>query len=144
MIALPESAAALVSAARVARLATAGLDGQPLVMPVCYAFDGARLFSAVDAKPKRVAARRLRRVRHIEQNPRVSMVVDEYDEDWTRLRYVSIDGTAELLFGGVEFAHGIDLLLAKYPQYRRMRLDRDEGVLIRITPHAVRHWALAA
>ena len=144
MIALPESAAALVSAARVGRLATAGLDGQPLVMPVCYAFDGARLFSAVDAKPKRVAARRLRRVRHIEQNPRVSIVVDEYDEDWTRLCYVIVEGHADVLHDGPDFSRAIDLLVAKYPQYRRMRLDRDEGVLIRITPHAVRHWAFAA
>ncbi len=143
MITLPEPAVALVTAGRVAHLATADVDGQPLVMPVCYAFDGARLFSAVDAKPKRVTARKLRRVRQIEDNPRVSIVVDEYDEDWTRLRYVSIDGVAELLFGGPEFAHGIDLLLAKYPQYRQMRLDRAEGVLIRITPETVRHWAFA-
>jgi PPOX class probable F420-dependent enzyme len=140
---LPPAAAAIVATARVARLATSGADGQPLVMPVCYAFDGARLFSAVDAKPKRVTGRKLRRVRHIEENPRVSIVVDEYDEDWTRLRYVSIDGLAELFFNGDEFARGIDLLLAKYPQYRRMRLDRTEGVLIRITPEAVRHWTFA-
>ena len=143
MTVLPPPAAAIVAAARIARLAASGADGQPLVIPVCYAFDGARLFSAVDAKPKRVTGRKLRRVRHIEENPRVSIVVDEYDEDWTRLRYVSIDGLAELFFDGDEFARGIDLLLAKYPQYRRMRLDRAEGILIRITPEAVRHWTFA-
>jgi PPOX class probable F420-dependent enzyme len=144
VIALPGAAAELIAAGRVARLATAGTDGQPLVIPICYAFDGRRFFSAIDAKPKRVDGKKLRRVRNIEQNPRVSLVVDEYDEDWRRLRYVSVDGVAELLSAGAEFSRGIDLLLAKYAQYREMRLDRAEGLLIRVTPHAVRHWAFAA
>src|SRR5207253_2203615 len=74
--------------------------GRPLVVPVCYAFDGHACFSAIDAKPKRVAARALRRVRNIEQNPQVSLVVDRYDEDWARLCWVIVEGRADLLTEG--------------------------------------------
>ncbi len=80
----PAWALALLRDARVGRLATADATGQPLVVPVCYALDadGRHLYSAIDAKPKRT--RQLRRLRNIAANPRVSLVVDEYDEDWSR------------------------------------------------------------
>src|SRR5216683_8079409 len=95
---IPTWAVELLGTARVGRLATASGDGRPLVVPVCYAFDGTRLYSAVDAKPKRT--RELRRLRNIAENPRVSLVVDEYDEDWTRLRYVIVEGNAEIVEAG--------------------------------------------
>src|SRR2546428_24239 len=89
---LPAWAAELLRESRVARLGTADRAGRPLVVPVCYAFDGRACFSAIDAKRKRVAGRDLRRVRNIEQNPHVSLVVDRYDEDWARLAWVIVDG----------------------------------------------------
>lgn len=136
--AVPDWAAHLLREARVARLGTAGAANQPLVVPVCYAYDGRHLYSAVDAKPKRT--RQLRRLRNIAENPRVSLVVDHYDEDWTRLAYVVVEGPAEVLHDGVEFARGVDLLLAKYPQYRTMGLDRTSGALIKITVERVLAW----
>ncbi|PYN10476.1 MAG: TIGR03668 family PPOX class F420-dependent oxidoreductase, partial [Candidatus Rokuibacteriota bacterium] len=75
---LPPAAAELLRESRVARLGTADRAGQPLVVPVCYVFDGHACFSAIDAKPKRVAPRALRRVRNIADNPQVSLVVDRY------------------------------------------------------------------
>jgi len=137
-LAAPPWALELLASARVGRLATAGADGQPLVVPVCYAFDGTVVYSAVDAKPKRTRA--LRRLRNIDENPRVSLVVDEYDEEWTRLRYVIVEGRAEILTGGPEFARGVDLLIDKYPQYRSLALSRDAGHLIRIGPERLLHW----
>jgi PPOX class probable F420-dependent enzyme len=136
--ATPAWAVELLRTARVGRLATAAGDGRPLVIPVCYAFDDALVYSAVDAKPKRT--RELRRLRNIAENPRVSLVVDEYDEEWTRLRYVVVDGRADLLTGGTEFTRAIDLLVAKYPQYRTLDLPRDAGTVIRITPERLLHW----
>ena len=136
--AVPDWAADLLRQARVARLGTADAAGQPLVVPVCYAYDGHHLFSAVDAKPKRT--RRLRRLRNIVENPRVCLVVDHYDEDWTRLAYVIVEGRAEILEGGPAFTQGIDLLLAKYAQYRTMGLDRASGALIKIDLEHVRAW----
>ena len=129
---------------RVARMGTADSTGQPLVLPVCYAFDGQHCYSAIDAKPKRRPGDQLTRVRNIRENPRVCLVVDHYDEDWSRLRYVIVHGRAELLTGGPEFSRAVDLLLDKYPQYRAMRLPRESGLVIKITPERVVQWSSAA
>ncbi|MGH7262300.1 MAG: TIGR03668 family PPOX class F420-dependent oxidoreductase [Candidatus Rokuibacteriota bacterium] len=136
--------AGFLKAARVARLGTAGPAGQPLVVPICYAFDGRHCYSAIDAKPKRQAAGRLQRVRNIEQNPRVSFLVDHYEEEWSRLRYVILQGRADLLSEGAEFTYAVDLLLEKYSQYRAMTLDRSAGLVIKITPERVIQWSFAA
>lgn len=137
-------AEALLKAGRVGRLGTADSSGQPLVVPVCYAFDGEHCYSALDAKPKRRPADRLRRVQNIRQNPRVCLVVDHYDEDWSRLGYVIVEGQAELLTGGPEFTRAVDLLREKYPQYQAMGLDRRSGLLIKITSRRVAQWRAAA
>ena len=137
---LPGWADELLRAARVGRLATADAAGRPLVVPVCYAFDGDAVYSAIDAKPKRATGRGLRRIRNIEENPRVSLVVDEYDEDWTRLRYVIVEGRAALLTGGERFGRAVDLLREKYPQYRTMGLDRAKGLVIAIAPERFLAW----
>jgi PPOX class probable F420-dependent enzyme len=144
MTELSPGGAAFVSGGRVARLGTADRSGHPLVVPVCYAYDGRRWYSAVDGKPKRIEGRVLRRVRHIEENPQVSVLIDHYDEDWRRLRYVIIHGTAALLAGGDEHAYALDLLRAKYPQYTRVALPGDGGVVIRVTPDAFVEWTFAA
>ena len=108
--------ASFIMSARVGRLATADSEGQPMVVPICYAFDGSALFSAVDAKPKQAPPEKLKRIRNLRENPRVCIVIDEYDEDWTRLRYVIIQGRADLLTDGPVFSHGVDLLREKYAQ----------------------------
>ena len=140
--AVPDWAAHLLRETRVARLGTADAAGRPLVVPVCYAYDGRHLYSAVDAKPKRT--RQLRRLRNIAANPRVSLVVDHYDEDWARLAYVIVEVPAKVLHDGPEFTQGIDLLLAKYAQYRTMGLDRTAGALIKIRVERVLAWRYAA
>lgn len=133
-----------LKAGRVARLGTADAAGQPLVVPICYAFDGRHCYSAIDAKPKRQAPGRLKRVRNIRENSRVSVLVDHYDEDWSRLRYLVLQGRADLLSEGVEFTYAVDLLLEKYAQYRAMSLDRNSGLVIKITPERVIQWSFAA
>ena len=137
---LPPWAAALLRESRVARLGTADAAGQPLVVPVCYVFDGRACFSALDAKPKRVAAGALRRVRNIAANPRVSLVVDRWDEDWSTLAWVIVEGRAELLMAGAERAAAVDLLREKYAQYRALGLDREAAPVIRITPERALAW----
>jgi PPOX class probable F420-dependent enzyme len=134
----PAWAVELLRTARVGRLATVGGDGRPLVVPVCYAFDGVRVYSAVDSKPKRT--RDLRRLRNIAANPLVSLVVDEYVEEWTQLRYVIVEGHADVLTEGADFGQAIDLLIAKYPQYRALGLARDAGAVIRLAPDRLLHW----
>ncbi len=131
-------------AGRVARLGTADAAGRPLVIPICYAFDGRHCYSAIDAKPKRRAPGQLQRVKNIRENPRVSVLVDHYEEEWGRLRYVILQGRADLLMEGDEFAYAVDLLLEKYAQYRALSLDRRSGLVVKITPERVIQWSAAA
>jgi PPOX class probable F420-dependent enzyme len=140
MDAISPSVAGFIAEGRVGRLGTADATGQPLVVPICYAFDGESLFSAIDAKPKTPGPRGLKRIRNLRENPKVSVVIDRYDDDWTRLRYVIIQGRAQLLTDGGDFSRGIDLLLAKYPQYRDMGLSRDSGLMIKVKPDRVTQW----
>jgi PPOX class probable F420-dependent enzyme len=127
--------------ARVGRLATADLHGRPLVVPVCFVLEGEAIYSAIDAKPKRDPSRPLRRVRNVLENPQASLVVDEYHEDWTRLRYVIVEGAATLLPDGAELEQAIDALREKYPQYRTMGLSRDAGTMIRLSADRLVPWS---
>ena len=97
----------------VARLATIRPDGSPRLVPICFALDGDTLYTAVDEKPKRT--RRLTRLADIELDPRVEVVIDHYDDDWTRLWWVRLRGRARVVD---EEARALELLSGKYPQYR--------------------------
>jgi len=109
-----------------------------LVIPVCYAFDGSMIYSAIDEKPKRPEPLALRRVSNIIQNPRVCFIVDEYYEDWRRLQYVLVHGTAALLTEGTNFDAAISLLRRKYRQYQTMRLE--VRPIIEIKPLRIVAW----
>ena len=113
------------SSVRVARLATAGADGRPHVVPICFVLDGDTLYTAVDEKPKRT--RRLQRLRNIEANPHVEVLIDSYDEDWSRLWWVRLRGRARIV---EQDARALELLQAKYPQYRA---DPPAGPFILVT-----------
>ena len=101
--------------ARVARLATADVSGRPHAVPLVFAVEGDRIYSAVDAKPKR--SHRLKRLANVAANPRVSMIVDHYAEDWSALWWVRADGSAQVIDDGPMRERAITLLRAKYPQY---------------------------
>jgi PPOX class probable F420-dependent enzyme len=129
---------------RVARLATADPDARPSVVPICYAFDGEHIYSPLDEKPKSVGDARLKRIRNIELNPEVALVIDEYSEDWSRLRYVLIRGAAEIIEperDGAEHARAVALLREKYKQYRDMAIDK--RAIIKITPGRIKEWRAA-
>jgi PPOX class probable F420-dependent enzyme len=114
---------AFVRDARVARLATVDQQGRPHVVPVCFVYTDGLVYSVLDAKPKRVPATSLRRVRNLLVNPDVQLLVDRYDEDWNRLAFVQLRGRAELLAPGAEHAEALGALRAKYPQYASMSLE---------------------
>jgi len=135
-----EEVRAFVETRRVARMATVDTSGHPHVVPICYAYDGSRLYSAVDEKPKRFAPNALRRLVNIRNNARICLIVDEYDEDWNRLRFVIIHGTAEIVLAGSEHTHALDLLRKKYPQYRTMVLAETRNAVIAITPTKIISW----
>jgi PPOX class probable F420-dependent enzyme len=136
---LTEAEVDFVQRQRVARLATADAEGRPYVVPVCYAFDGVRFYTPLDEKPKRVSARQLKRVRNIEARPEVSFLIDRYDDDWSQLGYVQIAATAAMLGPDAErHAIAVELLRARYPQYRTMALEQCQ--IIALTPTAVVSW----
>jgi PPOX class probable F420-dependent enzyme len=120
-----------LTAARVGHLATADLQGMPHVIPVCYALDGAALYITIDRKPKRSHIP-LKRMRNIAENPQVALIVDRYDEDWTRLSWVMLRGHAEILRDGPEHDHGQALLRDRYPQYAEMDLAPLPVIALRI------------
>jgi PPOX class probable F420-dependent enzyme len=127
---------------RVARLATADADGHPHVVPVCYAFDGARFYTPLDEKPKRVEGKELRRVRNIEARHEASLLIDRYDDDWSKLGYVLVHGRADLLMSGDEkHTQALALLRERYMQYRTMRLETQPVIVI--TPEHVVSWGPA-
>jgi PPOX class probable F420-dependent enzyme len=114
-------AAAMFAESPVAMLATVNADGVPHLVPVVFALHGNVIYTAVDAKRK--STHRLRRLANIEANPRVSMLVDHYDDDWSQLWWVRADGVAAVHRSGEEMAAGYAWLRRKYVQYQRIALD---------------------
>ncbi len=120
-----------LDAHRVARLATADADGRPHVVPVCYALADDSLYFTIDEKPKRGGAR-LKRLSNIRQNPQVALIVDRYDEDWSRLGWVMVQGRADILEAGDEHDRAQSRLRARYRLLRGMRIEHLPVVAIRI------------
>jgi PPOX class probable F420-dependent enzyme len=130
------SAPRSIADAPVARLATVDPAGRPHVVPICFAIEGEMLYTAIDEKPKR--SRQLQRLRNIEANPRVEVLIDHYDDDWSQLWWVRLRATARV----VEAApHALELLAAKYPQYRERPAA---GPVIELTIEERIEWDAAA
>ena len=128
----------LLESARVARLATVDAAGIPHLVPLVFAVDGDRIYSAVDYKPKRTQL--LKRMRNIAANPAVALLADHYEDDWSQLWWVRVDGTAEVVETGPAWERAIAALADKYPQYRGQPPD---GSAIVITIHRLTGWVAA-
>jgi len=134
----------IINKARVARLATADSECKPHLIPVVFVFDNGYYFIPIDEKSKRQKPDRLKRVKNIQQNPNVTILIDEYNEDWRKLYFVMIQGMAsiigdkkleqrELLL--LERAHR--LLSDKYLQYQKIGIGE---YIIMIIPQKVITW----
>jgi PPOX class probable F420-dependent enzyme len=135
---IPKEITAFIRAGRVAHLATADSTGQPLVIPICFAFDGKEFFSPIDEKPKQISPHKLKRLRNIAENPKVSLVIDRWDEDWRKLAYILISGRARILLTGQKHRRAVTLLRRKYRQYHSMAIDQRPMIVIR--PLGVKVW----
>jgi PPOX class probable F420-dependent enzyme len=125
----------LVENARVARLGTVARDGRPALVPVCYALVDDRFVIAIDEKPK--SGRELGRLRHLRRDPRAALLIDHYDDDWTRLAWLRFEGEAVTL-SAREWPAAITALRSRYPQYAEM--DLDSAPLIVFSPRRVVAW----
>lgn len=111
----PAEARERFAAARVARLATADAGGRPHLVPVVFAVEGDRIYTVVDAKPKRTTA--LRRLGNVAENPFVALLADHYDEDWAELWWVRAEGRGRVVEADApEARRAVELLRARYPQ----------------------------
>ena len=119
-------------------MGTSTRSGIPLVVPVCFAYNGTAVYSVIDQKTKRKKPLGLRRVLNILENPNACLVVDRYYEDWRKLRYVIAHGKATLLTKGKEHQTALSLLRKKYRQYRYMNLE--DRPIIRIRPLHIMAW----
>jgi PPOX class probable F420-dependent enzyme len=128
----PATAEQRLAQARVGRLATVTADGRPHVVPVCFALAGGRIYTAVDHKPK--STRALQRLDNVRATGRASLLADHYEEDWSQLWWVRVDGAAEVIEAGDV---ALDALAAKYEQYRAAR---PAGPVIAISPERWRSW----
>jgi PPOX class probable F420-dependent enzyme len=133
----PADARTRFAGSAVLRLATTGADGRPHLVPCTFAVDeSGRVAIGIDNKPKSSA--RLRRLRNIAENPRVSLLADHYAEDWAQLWWARADGTATIERSGEEHALHWALLRNKYPQYAGAVLD---GPVIVVTVESWSGWA---
>jgi PPOX class probable F420-dependent enzyme len=135
----PAWARELAERARVGYLATLFADGGPHVAPVCFALDGDTAWSAVDAKPK--SGRRLQRLRNIERDARAALLVDHYEDDWSRLWWVRMRGRARLVSGPEERGRALALLGEKYAPYGEQPPD---GELLALDVDGWSGWSAAA
>jgi PPOX class probable F420-dependent enzyme len=127
---------ARLTSARVARLATTDPDGRPHLVPIVFAVEGDTLYSAVDRKPKRSTT--LRRIENARARPDVTILVDHYDEDWRQLWWIRVRGRARVLDHGEEREHALELLQAKYPQYRS---EPPDGPVLAVDVGETRSWS---
>jgi PPOX class probable F420-dependent enzyme len=128
-----------VQGERVARLATIDPDGRPHIVPIVFALDGETLYSAVDGKRKR--SRRLRRVENARERPNVTVLIDHYEDAWDQLWWVRLRGRARVLDAGDEAERALQLLAAKYEQYRR---EPPGGPVLAIDVVEWREWSAVA
>lgn len=137
---LSDPARTFLARHRIGRLATADAAGAPHVIPFCFALGDQALYFVVDAKPKRKKGLAIKRMRNIAENPAVAVVVDDYDDDWTKLAYLLLRGRAEVVVDEAERTQALDALRTKYPQYRTMALDGPDHPVVRITAECVHFW----
>jgi PPOX class probable F420-dependent enzyme len=125
-----------LASVKVAHLATVSARGRPHIVPIVFALDRDTLYFAVDAKPKKTTE--LARLKNIAANPAVSVLVDHYEDDWTRLWWVRADGTARVLTEHDEAEHAIDLLAKRYQQYVT---ERPHGPVVAIHIDRLTGWS---
>ena len=122
---------------QIGHLATVDEDGNPHVVPVCFALSGEEIVIIIDDKPKTTS--RLKRIRNIEKNSAIAFIVDFYDSNWLNLRWVMIRGRAVVRISANSDQPALDALQEKYPQYRSM--DLSHRPLICIQSETVIEWS---
>jgi PPOX class probable F420-dependent enzyme len=124
----------------VARLATVDKSGQPHLVPIVFCRDGNALYSPVDGKRKKTG--QLKRLANLAANPKTSLLIDEYHQDWQKIWWLRLDGRADVYNPEADHEQRLtDLFTKKYPQYRQVPLTRGELVCLRFEWDRTISWA---
>ena len=138
---------AIIDKARIARLATVDSECKPHLVPVVFAFDGEYYYIPIDAKTKQEPSKpeKLKRVKNIQTNPNIALLIDEYNEDWTKLYFIMIQGRALLISNKkgvqqnelllIEKAHKV--LSEKFHHYQKIGIGE---YVIMIYPQKIITW----
>ncbi len=136
---LNQKTMALIKEAKVARLATVDQKLHPYVVPAVFVFHENSFFIPLDEKKKTVNSKNLKRVKNIEKNPNVTLLIDKYQNDWKKLFFLMIHGKAKVIDGNSKLIDKIHkLLISKYPQYKKIGIGNS---CIKIEPTKVRFWS---
>lgn len=138
---IPPAVEEFIERARVARLATIDSEFKPHLVPVVFVFDGNHFFIPVDEKRKTAKPEKLKRIRNIQDNPNVTLLIDEYSEDWTKLAFVMIQGKASVATkeeGNIQVREAYKKLMTKYLQYQKVSVGE---MCIIISPKKVASWS---
>jgi PPOX class probable F420-dependent enzyme len=141
---IPPTVEEFIQRARVARLATIDSEFKPHVVPVVFIFDGNHFFIPVDEKRKTAKPEKLKRIKNIQDNPNVALLIDQYDEDWTKLAFVMIQGKASVASkreGNFQVRQAYKKLMTKYIQYQTVGVGE---MCIKITPKKVASWSYSS
>ena len=132
---LKKAIAQLIEWERVSRVATAGADGMPHLVPVCHVVADGKIYFASGNKGRKVL--------NLRANPRVALTVDLYSDSWAHIKGVMVQGTAALIEKGPRFRRIRALLYEKYPQYPdEAALDESDSTIVEVTPTHVFSWGL--
>lgn len=130
-----------IEKARVARLATVDNTFKPHLVPVVFVFDGNHFFIPIDQKRKSVKPRGLKRLKNLQDNPDVALLIDMYSEDWTKLAFVMIQGKASIITSktqwNIDVKEAYNKLTTKYLQYQKIGLSE---MCIIIKPEKIVSW----
>jgi PPOX class probable F420-dependent enzyme len=132
---LTKKVAKLIALERVCRVATAGAEGRPHLVPVVHVLSGDKIYfgSGDDG----------RKVKNLRDNPQIAITIDLYSDDWAQLRGVMVQGTARLIERGPRFKQARARLYAKYPQYaKEAAISPSDSVVVEVTPTHVFTWGL--
>ena len=129
----PRSAIEFIRKQKVARVATSSKGGIHLV-PICPVYDGRYVYFSTGAASKKV--------KNLKRNKKISIVFDEYSDNWAKLKGISVQGEAEIIKKGEEFDLARKMLYEKFPQYKKMPIREGESVIVKIKPSHFICWGV--
>ena len=138
MVVIPVKLKSLITGSSIAYQSTVSHKGHPHIVPICFVLLDQNFYSLLDNKPKNVQPLKLKRVQNIISNPKVTLIVNHYEDDWDKLWHVLIKGNGSVVSNELERMAAIKSLKQKYVQY--LHMDVDLNPVIKIRPTNITSW----